>query len=72
MGAALGVAVVVEGVETQATWDWLEGENCQFVQGHYVSRPQPLDQFENWLQAGPWRPQMVVDTAEPAWVDGAG
>ena len=63
LGAALGVEVVVEGVATTATWDWLEAVHCEWVQGFYVSPPQPPEHFERWLAAGPWRPRGAGEDA---------
>jgi diguanylate cyclase (GGDEF)-like protein/PAS domain S-box-containing protein len=51
LGVALDVAVVVEGVETKATWEMLAALNCDLVQGSYLSRPCPPAQFEGWLKA---------------------
>jgi diguanylate cyclase (GGDEF)-like protein/PAS domain S-box-containing protein len=41
LGAALGVAVVAEGVEDQATADRLRQLGCPYGQGYLFGRPQP-------------------------------
>jgi len=63
LGVALGVEVVVKGVETAATWEWLVGMGCELAQGFYVSLPQPAESLEPWLRAGPWRPSGQNDAA---------
>jgi predicted signal transduction protein with EAL and GGDEF domain len=45
----LGLTVVAEGVESEATWARLSDLGCDLVQGHYFSRPQPPDELELWL-----------------------
>ena len=46
----LGLSVVAEGVENQEIWDLLEILRCDKLQGYFISRPMPADQFEDWLQ----------------------
>ncbi|MDH2433138.1 REC domain-containing phosphodiesterase [Pokkaliibacter sp. MBI-7] len=45
MASRLNLAVVAEGVETQAQLEFLANEGCDLVQGYYVSRPLPSEQF---------------------------
>ena len=52
LAGALGRGVVVEGVETQAQWDWLVGLGCDAVQGYHVGKPMPADAVVPWLRAG--------------------
>jgi diguanylate cyclase (GGDEF)-like protein/PAS domain S-box-containing protein len=42
LGAALGVAVVAEGVEDAATAERLAALGCPFGQGYYFARPEPI------------------------------
>jgi diguanylate cyclase (GGDEF)-like protein len=49
MAHSLGIYVVAEGVEDQATWDLLETLGCDIVQGYYLSRPIPAQDLEHWL-----------------------
>ena len=49
MAHSLGMCVVAEGVEDQATWDLLETLRCDIAQGYYLSRPIPAQDLERWL-----------------------
>lgn len=49
MAHALGIQVVAEGVEDQATWDLLEMLGCDIAQGYYLSRPVSAQALEQWL-----------------------
>jgi EAL domain-containing protein (putative c-di-GMP-specific phosphodiesterase class I) len=51
LGHALDLEVVAEGVEDGATLAHLQREGCNLVQGFYISKPLPADQFETWLAA---------------------
>jgi EAL domain-containing protein (putative c-di-GMP-specific phosphodiesterase class I) len=46
----LGVEVVAEGVERQEQYAMLGTMGCDLVQGYYVSRPVPPDDFVEWLR----------------------
>lgn len=50
---ALGLRVVVEGVEDQRTWDALAAMECDTAQGYYISRPLPPDAIERWVRTAP-------------------
>jgi diguanylate cyclase (GGDEF)-like protein len=45
----LGLRVVAEGVEDEATLRRLESLDCDTSQGYLHSRPLPADQLEQWL-----------------------
>ena len=49
MAHSLGIRVVAEGVEDQATWNLLETLGCDIAQGYYLSRPVPAQELECWL-----------------------
>jgi EAL domain-containing protein (putative c-di-GMP-specific phosphodiesterase class I) len=55
LGHNLGLKVVAEGVETQATWDKLEAFGCDEAQGNLISPPMPAGQLLDWYNASPWR-----------------
>ncbi len=50
----IGLRVVAEGVEDQATYDLLAGMHCDAVQGYFVSRPIEIEDLLGWLQGSDW------------------
>jgi EAL domain-containing protein (putative c-di-GMP-specific phosphodiesterase class I) len=44
---ALGLRVVAEGIEDEATWRRLRAVGCDAAQGYHLSRPLPAAEFEN-------------------------
>jgi diguanylate cyclase len=46
---ALGLVLVAEGAEDQATVDALTTLGCDVVQGYHLSRPLPPEQLRAWL-----------------------
>ncbi len=53
----LGLTVVAEGIEDQATWDLLVELGCDVGQGYYVSRPMPAATLGVWLTTCGWEPR---------------
>jgi EAL domain-containing protein (putative c-di-GMP-specific phosphodiesterase class I) len=51
LGHALGLAVVAEGVETEADLAWLRQTGCDIAQGYWLAKPMPVEEFEHWLDA---------------------
>jgi diguanylate cyclase (GGDEF)-like protein/PAS domain S-box-containing protein len=49
LGHTLGLAVVAEGVETQASLDDLRNLGCDLAQGFYICHPLPGEQLTSWL-----------------------
>jgi EAL domain-containing protein (putative c-di-GMP-specific phosphodiesterase class I) len=49
----LGLTVIAEGVETQATWDRLIALGCDAAQGFYICPPVPIGDMTVWL--GQWQ-----------------
>jgi diguanylate cyclase (GGDEF)-like protein/PAS domain S-box-containing protein len=49
---SLGLAVIPEGVETQAQLDFLLSLGCHYFQGYLFSRPLPIDEFEAFVKRG--------------------
>jgi EAL domain-containing protein (putative c-di-GMP-specific phosphodiesterase class I) len=45
MGAALGVTVVAEGIETEVQFELVKALGCDEVQGYFFGRPLPAHEF---------------------------
>ncbi len=50
LGHAMGLAQVAEGVENQQTWHGLLALGCDMLQGNFLSKPLPPDDFVRWLR----------------------
>jgi EAL domain-containing protein (putative c-di-GMP-specific phosphodiesterase class I) len=60
LAGSLGLEVVAEGVEDEATWDMLRSIGCSTAQGYFLSRPMPAEAVPEWLDqwaSGAARPQ---------------
>jgi diguanylate cyclase (GGDEF)-like protein len=51
LGHGLGMTVVAEGVEDDATLSLLAEIGCDVAQGYAIARPAPAEDFEAWLRA---------------------
>lgn len=58
----LGVKTVAEGVEDEGTYDILKEFGCDVAQGYFISRPLPLNEFEDWLEGTGWAVTKKRDT----------
>lgn len=51
LGHALHLKVVAEGVEEASSWSLLGRLGCDLIQGYFVSRPLPVQEFTDWTRA---------------------
>jgi EAL domain-containing protein (putative c-di-GMP-specific phosphodiesterase class I) len=51
MGKALNLRVVAEGVETAEQLEALQARGCHEIQGYYIARPLPADDFAAFARA---------------------
>lgn len=58
---SMGIEVIAEGVEDRETLAELVSLGCDTIQGYYLSRPMPIEQFETWLS----QDQARVQTGPP-------
>ena len=49
LAGSIGLDVVAEGVEDEATWQQLKQLGCSAAQGYYLSRPMPAASVAGWL-----------------------
>ena len=45
LGRGLNLPVTAEGVETQGQLDFLTSESCQEIQGYFIGRPGPIENY---------------------------
>jgi diguanylate cyclase (GGDEF)-like protein/PAS domain S-box-containing protein len=57
LAQSLGLAVIAEGVETEAQRDFLASEGCHAYQGYFFSRPLPIDGFEQFVRESGFPPE---------------
>jgi len=51
LARGMGVRTIAEGVETAAQMDYLREQGCDEMQGYWLSRPLPPDQFKAFVDA---------------------
>jgi diguanylate cyclase len=51
LGHAFDMLVVAEGVETEEAADLLRRHGCDIIQGYYLSKPMPIDQYRDFVRA---------------------
>jgi diguanylate cyclase len=58
LGHNMGLRVVAEGIESQASLQLLARMGCDQGQGYYISRPMPSEQFLPWYRQ--WQQRQVL------------
>jgi diguanylate cyclase (GGDEF)-like protein len=58
----MGLAVVAEGVEDEATFDRLRALGCDMVQGYWLSRPLGAAEIPAWMRGSAWTRSLPVET----------
>ena len=53
LGHAMNLKVVAEGVELISSWDALGRLGCDLIQGYFISKPLPVQEFTAWMRARP-------------------
>ena len=53
LAKSLGMTTVAEGVEDQEDWDLVASLGVDMVQGYFIAKPMPADEFDAWLAAWP-------------------
>jgi len=59
LGRNLGLHVVAEGVEDQATEELLRSMDCDLIQGYHISKPLPSPAIDAWLRNARPRPSRL-------------
>jgi len=68
MARSLNMTTVAEGVETIEQLELLSALGCDVMQGYYISRPLPVDQFTALLSDGQRVADRTSSNARPAQV----
>jgi diguanylate cyclase (GGDEF)-like protein/PAS domain S-box-containing protein len=55
---SLGLSVVAEGVEDEASKEVLVGYGCDRAQGYFFARPCPVEEFTGWLDGSSYVSRM--------------
>lgn len=54
LGHNMGLAVVAEGVEDEATFEQLRALGCDMAQGYWLSRPLGAAELSAWMRGSVW------------------
>ncbi len=61
----LGLTVVAEGVEDEATWNKIADLGCDVVQGYYICKPLPPKELSAWMLTTPWNAENHKERFSP-------
>ena len=65
LGHNFDIAIVAEGVETQEQLSFLAEEGCDVVQGYFIGRPAPIEQYSGLVGRA-----ALSDSADPVRLTG--
>ncbi|MGZ8624269.1 MAG: EAL domain-containing protein [Actinomycetota bacterium] len=54
LGHNLGLSIVAEGVEDEASLTFLVNAGCDVAQGFYIARPMPAGDVPAWVRGSAW------------------
>ena len=63
LGHKLGLDIVIEGIEYEATWHEVVRLGADVGQGNFVGKPQPAEELEIWLEQSGGRPASLTASA---------
>jgi diguanylate cyclase (GGDEF)-like protein/PAS domain S-box-containing protein len=63
LGHKLGLDIVIEGIENEATWHEVVRLGADVGQGNFVGKPQPAEELEIWLKQSSGRPASLMASA---------
>jgi EAL domain-containing protein (putative c-di-GMP-specific phosphodiesterase class I) len=64
MAHSMSLRVIAEGVETLGQLHFLRSLNCDEMQGFFVSRPLPSEEFVDVLRGGRFETEVVLPVTE--------
>ena len=50
LSKVMNATTISEGVETKEQYDFLKENGCDIIQGYYLSKPLPVNEFEDLIQ----------------------
>jgi diguanylate cyclase (GGDEF)-like protein len=68
LGRRLGLKLVGEGIEDEATLHWLRDAGCDLAQGFLLARPMPAAELASWLSSATFRLRPLLGPAGPRLV----
>ncbi len=69
MGHRIGLDVIAEGIETEASFLHLQAAGCSIGQGYWMARPMPLENFIELLRSGKRWPAGAIGLLHMATLD---
>lgn len=69
MARELSIKTIAEGVESKGAYAFLMASGCNEVQGYFISRPVPRDDFVELCQSGKTWPASSIGLLYNAWVN---